>query len=211
MNEVTARIIAHLIGDGCVTSGYLRYCNTNEKLLQQFRTDIKTEFGNVHFTEGKVNSGTRFVHIRSKEIVKKLYEYVKSYKSGDAEIPQQILVGPSKLKAEFLRALFDDEGSVGLRVYKPTGEIKRDVHMASKSRKLLEQIKRILENEFKIRCNRIGKYIKNRNGKQYITLVLHITGRTNLRRFSSIINFSHLEKRAKLQQLLYSYKRPLAA
>jgi intein/homing endonuclease len=177
MNEVIARIVAHLMGDGCVTSRYMRYNNTNEYLLEQFKTNMTQEFGkNIHFIDGTVNSGTRFTQIQNKEILEKLFEIAKSYKSGEIEVPTKVMNADIEVKKAFIRALFDDEGSVKLSVCQKNGKIKRDVHMCSKSKRIIKQIKKILENELKIKCNKIGKDLRKRNNKKYITWILRITG-----------------------------------
>lgn len=200
------RIIAHLMGDGSVTYKDLRYHNKNEQMLEEFRKDMIREFGEIHFTMGKVNSGTSFINTGKRDIIKTMHKYAKSYRSGDIEIPKDILNGHLELKKEFLRAFFDDEGTTGLRVYKKTNEIKRDVRVTSKSLKIIKQMKKILENELDIKCNKIYNDKKVINEKIYVTWALQITGRENLKKFQKEVNFNHREKKVKLNTMIKSYK-----
>ena len=113
----------------------------------------------MHFIFGRVNSGTCFVQVQNKAIINFLFKLCKDFKSENLQIP--IFIKNIKLKKEFIQAIFDDEGCVGLRVFKKTGEIKRNLEIASKSKKFLEEIKLILEKDFDIKCNRIISFKKN--------------------------------------------------
>jgi hypothetical protein len=197
------RIVAHLMGDGYINNRYLRYNNHSRFLIKRFKNDLENCFGNLHFVEGKVNSGTPFVQFQKKRIICFLNELSKSYKSGDIEIPN--FVNTLEKKIIFIKTLFDDEGSVGLRTFQKTGEIKRDVHIALKSRKMIKSLKMFLENMLEIKTNRIKKDVKIRNNKIYTTWILTITGKENIENFREKIGFSHPLKRLKLDRLLGSY------
>ena len=209
MNETLARIVGHLMGDGCVTSRYIRYANKEQALLQQFERDIRRIDRNIHIIKGKVNSGTPFIQIQKKELLQRLQSLGEGkYKSERIEIPSLIRKN-LKAKVNFIRALFDDEGSVSLRIHKKTGETKRDIHIALKSKKMIFQLKEVLEKEFGIKCNKIGKDERKRKNKKYVTWVLRITGYENIKKFKEKIGFTHPQKNKILKNLLLSYKKHL--
>lgn len=195
------------MGDGCVTDRYLRYCNKNNELLSNFKRDLKTTFGQLHFIEGQVNSGTKFIQVQNKELINKLKSMVSDFRSGSLIMPS--FVKTKALKKEFIRAFFDDEGSVGFRIFRKTGEIKRDIHTNSKSRKLLDEMKIVLEKDFKIKCNRLGKDTKKRQDRLFITWCLRITGRENLNKFKEEIGFTHPDKKRKFNLMLCSYNHSM--
>ena len=205
MNKRLARIIAHLMGDGCI-SKYVRYHNKEPFLLSQFKTDFKGMFGDVHFTEGLSNSGTAFVSIQNKKIRQLLLRIHKDYRSGNIELPKPILACGKPIKREFLRAFYDDEGSASMKFCQTTKEIKCVVQLVSKSRKMMTQIKKILERELGIMCNKIIKSVKLMGSKSFTVWVLAITGKENLIRFTEKINFYHPRKREKLR-LIETYYR----
>jgi hypothetical protein len=198
------RIVSHLMADGNINKRYLRYNNNNTFLIQQFVKDFSKYFGKVHFITGKVNSGTPFVQIQNKKIIQKLLNLAKSYKSESIEIPNWLR--NTEEKTLFVRSLFDDEGTVGLRKFNKTGEIKRDIHIALKSKRMIIQLKKFLQ-EIGIKTNKLVKDRRTRNNKTYINWVLYITGKENLDLFKKTINFKHPEKVQKLKILLNSYIR----
>jgi len=205
MKDSTIRVVSHLMGDGHVNSRYLRYNNKNDFLREQFIKDFVNSFGVVHFIKGVVNSGIPFVQVQNKKIINQLFKLSKSYLSGDIEFPNFLKTKNQKIL--FVKSLFDDEGTVGFRVFNKTGEIKRDLHLALKSRKMIRQLKYFLDNSLYIKTNKIVKDKRIRNGKIYITWVLYITGKENLQRFKEIIGFHHPDKIEKLEGMLNSYIR----
>ena len=208
MKSEMVSLIAQLMGDGCVSKKYFGYFNKNDFLIEKFENNVRTTFGNsIHFTKGTKDNGVKYSMVNNKKIINQLLEISRSYKSGDIELPSVILNGNNEAKSIFLLTLFDDEGSVGLRIFKKTGETKRDIHIALKSLKMIEQIKSILENDFQIKCNKIHPDVRRRNGKEFITWCLAVTGKDNLEKFNSLIGFDHPEKKEKLQVLLKSYIR----
>lgn len=203
--RILCRVIAHLMGDGCVTNKYFAYFNKNETLLNNYRKDVLSLFGNIHLTTGKYNSGVRLIQVQNKEIISFLRGLVKDFKSNGLEFPE--FVKDNQEKVEFLKAIYDDEGCVALRTFRKTNEIKRNITLSSNSSKFLEQIKTILYNEFSIISNKIIRTIKIKNSKEYVNYVLSITGRDNFLKFREKIRFYHPDKIQKLDKMINSYIR----
>ena len=203
--KILTRIISHLMGDGCVTNRYFAYYNKNEFLLDKYENDILKLFGNLHIIKGQVNSGTKLIQVQNKKILNFLKTLVKDFRSSYLEYPE--FLSDIEYKREFLKAIFDDEGSVGLRIFKKTNELKRNLTIASKSEKFLNDLKTILEKDFDIISNRIIYYTKRLGEKQFTTYYLSITGKENFIKFRNKINFYHPEKREKLNLMIKSYIR----
>lgn len=122
ISENLARCLAKICGDGHISSKYMRYNNTSEILLNEFKDDIRKEFGNVHFTLGKVNSGTSFVQLQNKKIISVFFSHLSSFKSNYIAIPLSVKNAPVNVKIAFIRAFYDDEGCSALRLNKSTQE-----------------------------------------------------------------------------------------
>lgn len=200
-----ARVIAHLMGDGNVSERYLRYNNKNKTLLENFKIHMSNLFQNLHFIEGKVNSGTSFIQIQNKQILDYFKTLVNGFRSSLLEIPS--FINSMELKSEFIGAIFDDEGCVALRIFSKTNEIKRNLTISSNSLKFLEQIKDILEKDFKIRSNKIIKYTKKFEEREFTNYVLSITGKENFEKFREKIRITHPDKIKKLDEMINSYIR----
>lgn len=197
------KVIGHLMGDGYVSKRYLRYNNKNLFLLDNFKKHMSNVFGDIHFIEGKVNSGTKFVQVQNKKIIPYLFTLCTEFKSEFLRFPS--FIHSNENKAMFISAIFDDEGCVGLRIFRKTNEIKRNLEIASKSKKFLEDIKIILEKDFDIKTNKLISFKRNLNGKEFITWKLSITGKENFIKFKEKIGFTHPEKKNKLEKMISSY------
>ena len=198
-------IVAHLMGDGCVSKKYFAYYNKNKILLNNFERDITKLFGPIHLIKGSMHSGVSYIMVQNKALFDFFSSLIKDYRSFALEIPD--FINSKELKKEFLSALYDDEGSAPIRIFKETGEIKRNVSVSSNSLKMIEQIKAILLNDFSIVTNKISKNLYHRNSKIFTNYILNITGKDNLERFSKEIGFSHPDKSVKLNLMINSYIR----
>lgn len=114
-----ARLIAHLIGDGCVykcrTDYNICYDIIDDGLLQQFVEDFIFVYGikpKISIKRsGKTGKLLPNLRIRSKLAYLDLIDYC-DYFSKTWSVPKQIFNSSQKIKKEFLIALYDDEGSV---------------------------------------------------------------------------------------------------
>ena len=200
-----ARCIAKISGDGNLSTGYVRYNNKCPDLLKEFKRDMLKEFGkNIHFTEGTSNSGTNFIKVTRKFVAESFLKQLKDFKSFSIYIPNSIKKSKLSIKKEYLRALYDDEGSAVLRLYKKTKEWKRSITLCSNSIRLLNEIKFLLLKEFDITSNKIIRNkISNPKDQCY---VLCITGEGNILKFKKSIGFLHPRKIRRLNLILRSYK-----
>ncbi|MBN1469951.1 MAG: hypothetical protein JW924_14585 [Fusobacteriaceae bacterium] len=198
-----ARCLAKISGDGCLYYRYIRYSNKCPNLLNEFKEDILKEFGNINLTYGITNSGTPFIQIHGKNIIKKFLNQLSDFKSRNILIPGEIKNSNKSIKKEYLRAFYDDEGCACLRIFKKTNEWKRTLTLSSNSKKILKEIKGLLLNDFSIPSNKIIKNKKENN----ICYVLTITGKENFIRFRNQINFKHPRKSKILDLIIECYDK----
>ncbi len=205
VSKELARCIARICGDGYLGKKYIRYANKNDELLKEFARDIKSCFDNVHLYWAIGNSGTPFIQLNRKKICSYFTEILPSYTSSKIEIPDVIKKSNLAIKKEFLRAYFDDEGGANLRIYKKTKEWKRDIKIASNSKKMLEDIKLILSQDFGIITNKLFRSSTKTGNKIDRTYHLIITGKSNLIKFNELIGFKSKYKDKELNLAISSY------
>ncbi|MDP7180285.1 MAG: LAGLIDADG family homing endonuclease [Candidatus Woesearchaeota archaeon] len=119
LTKEKARIIAHSIGDGAVyitRHDYnIKYEVRDEESLKQFNDDLIEVYGLEPSwewnTSGITGEPIKFVRLRSKLAYEDLLRYA-TYFSKDWKINDLLMNSNNEIKKEFLRALFDDEGSI---------------------------------------------------------------------------------------------------
>lgn len=190
LNSAKSRIIAHLIGDGCLyktNSDYvLKYEVKDEELLNQFAKDIVSVYGlkpsfEINYS-GKTGKPINFVRLRSKIAYVDLLNY-SSYYSKDWKLKKAIIESKLNLKKEFLKALFDDEGTIA----------NREIRLYSINKKGIEQIQSMLLN-FGIESKIRDGYGERRNVFGLIVL--------NKLKFKNKIGFNLKRKQEKLEAIL---------
>ena len=189
-----ARIIAHLIGDGSVYQSNhdynIKYEVKDLESLNSFEKDMIHVYG-LKLTKGFKESGFTgklipFVRLRSKLTYEDLINYA-TYKSKDWKIKSKILQSSKQVRKEFLRAFFDDEGSV-------TNEGKRSIiKLYSINFKGLKQMQKMLL-DFGVSSNIIPGYGAKRN--VYAVLI------KDLVKFNKEIGFNLKRKQDKLRHLI---------
>ncbi len=194
LTKEKARLIGHLIGDGCVyktkTNYYLRYEVTDLDLLEQFENDLSIVYGTpikkgVHESGKKKGKFIPFAYTRSKLAFNDLKKYCK-FSSTKWFVPRQIFETNKEIKREFLRALFDDEGSVI-----PPKDLC--VRLYSINKTGLQQIQKILE-EFEIKSKLREGYGSKRN--VYAIVVKEV------KQFHNTIGFSCRRKTARIMEFI---------
>jgi hypothetical protein len=198
------RCLAKISGDGYLYYRYIRYSNKCPELIKEFKKDILKEFRNINLTEGKTNSGTPFVQIHGRNIIKKFLEHLSDFKSKNIVIPLAIKEANKNIKKEYLRAFYDDEGCSSLRIFNKTKEWKRTLALGSNSKRILEEIKIMLLNDFNIKSNNIIK-----NKREDCCYVLGISGKDNFIKFRKEIGFKHPKKSKILDLIIESYGKTI--
>ena len=188
-----ARIIAHLIGDGCAyisNHDYnIKYEVKDLESLRSFENDMLFVYG-LRLTKGFKASGFTgkpipFARLRSKLAYEDLLQYA-TYNSKDWKIKKEVLSSSRNIKREFLRAFFDDEGSI-------TNEGKKGVvKLYSINVDGLKQIQNMVL-EFNIDSRIMSGYGAKRN--VYALII------KDLNKFDKEIGFNLTRKLSKLKHL----------
>lgn len=192
LTKEKARIIGHLIGDGCVykcrTDYNMKYEVKDNDLLEQFEKDLIFVYGlkptKGFNPSGKTSKLIPYVRLRSKLVFGDLKRYCE-FGSANWFVPSQILFANQNIKIEFLRALFDDEGSV---IPERDSAIIRlySINLAG-----LKQIQKMIE-EFNIPSKIVAGYGSKRN---VYGLIIR-----NIKLFCSKIGFNSIRKQSKLRK-----------
>ncbi len=193
------RFIAHTLFDGSIFQDQIVYYSSHRSLADRFAREGKAIFSlepHWFLTREKVYR----VHFYSKNLVDFLRERSKV-------LIQQIMRLGSRQRLEFLRAFFDDEGSVSFR----PETSQRVIRGYQKDVSVLRLVASLLA-QFEIESN-----LENLGRSPEIT----IRGQLNIKKFAQLINFSKgvifratrknsyyskpIEKRLVLLNLLRSY------
>jgi len=163
LTEEKARIVAHLMGDGAIYKSnhdyFIKYEVKDEDSLKSFADDLEKIYGLklTHGTNpsGKTGQPIPLVYLRSKLAYEDLMTYGR-FDSENWEVGSKILNSDLEIKREFLKAFFDDEGSVV-----PAGK-KAIIRLYSINSKGLDQIQTMLK-EFGIDSKMQEGYGARRN------------------------------------------------
>ena len=192
LTKAKARIIAHLIGDGALYKTnhdyVLKYEVRDDESLDQFASDVFKVYGLKPSyelnTSGFTGEIIEFVRLRSKLAYEDLLRYA-TYYSKDWKIFSLLLDSSKIIKKEFLKALFDDEGTV----------TKNQVVLYSINKKGLLQIMKILFEDFNIVSKLYPGYGERRN---VYGLVIN-----DIKVFKDKIGFSLVRKMQKLNTSIF--------
>lgn len=203
MNIEESRIVAHVCGDGWLTTYiekhalhvvhgkryYQRrikyeigYCNNAKELLKEFEEDMFTQF---NIKPRRIRTELRF---RSKRVFQRILE-LGGGKSRTWFISKEILNSNNKIKKEWVRAFFDDECT-----FDP---ISGRIRVKSMNLEGLKQIKKILL-DLNLISNITGPNIDE---SFYITIK-----KRDILKLFNIFKFKHELKRSKLESYLKEQK-----
>jgi hypothetical protein len=183
-----AQILANLYCDGSIEKNncYVStYMNGNLDLIQRFKQNFTSCFGNYEFYERKTNVNNVRIPCF---IGKVLYQ---KFNLGEDNVPDQIINSDKKIKSAYLQAAFDDEGSI----HKDHGQIR----IKMKPKFYIGDIQKMIR-EFGINTSSVIEEIDKRNGRKYYYFL--ISGRNNLREFNEKIGFLHPNKKKRLEKRL---------
>jgi len=186
MNENMARTIAHIQADGCVRHRKddgrfeIQYYNTSDSLIMEFREMIKAIFKKEAWKPTKRKTAT-ITGTGDKKIVSELMKFpLKNWK-----VPDEVLKASKKCKIAYLRAFFDDEGSV---------TEPRKIKLYSENAFGIMQIRKMLL-DFGIKSNVYKPSKRN-------VLELDIGRKDSIFNFAKCIGFNHPKKRKKLELIV---------
>ncbi len=183
------RIVAHIIGDGSAPGNKVPYyANACKDLREQFKKDLDI-FGEVRTYERKPNT-TPVVYF-PKVITDILSHILKIEFTNPEHIPSQIFKASDKCKSSFLRALFDDEGT-----------ISTSLAFNMSNQNIVNEITKLIEM-LGIKVNSIIRK-KNREWKDNYSFSIK---RKYLKNFNSKIGFSHPKKMKNLNYALKTQNR----
>lgn len=196
-----AAIIGHSLGDGHVSSQRFKYVNKGLELVDEVDTYTSRLFGSHgrRFYIWKKNCyGVEFAGV-----VGHLLGLVGSVHGRKVEnpfgVPKWIKNGSSATKAAFVKALFDDEGSVvmgkkqqflSFSMYKDARLIEQHIHFLNELREMLIFFGIIP-----------AKVLFKKNYKNTKEFGFRIYGKDNLRKFLKI-GFTHVLKQKKIIKII---------
>ncbi len=188
-----ASVLAKLYCNGCIekkNSYTATYYNLCYKLISEFKENVSACFGIVPFYERK----THLYWVRIPNIISRtLYEKFQLYRH---RVPIQVMKANSEIKGAYLRAVFDDEGSVN--------KIHGQIRLKMKHKTFLKDIQCLLR-DLDIEYSGLTKSV---SGFGHEAWQFSITCRYNFSKFYKSIGFSHPDKLEKLQNRLESYITP---
>lgn len=170
----------------------ITFWNKEQALLYDFKRIIKILFG-INTKIRKDNRGRGAYVLFSSSIIADLLEKIgipSGNKSRTFKIPQILLRLSNKHVAEYLRGLFDAEGSVS--------EERRAVALMITNESVLRHVS--------IMLLRLGIRSSLAKAKRYKRIV--ISGKDNVKRFKDCIGFTSPKQTAKLNRILEDIYKP---
>ena len=202
-----AALIGHVMGDGTINSyGSFEYANKDYVLIEKIKEYVYRVFNCTTYREIKIRKprGVVFKLIYP-AVVGRLLK-----KSGTPQgkkviqtfdVPQWIKDSDYKIKSEFLRALFDDDGSV---------EKHGMITFTNSKRKILRKYHDIYINsilsllkDFEI--NGQARFVDR--GDDNFKADIRITNLNNLEKFNKMIGFNQKKRHSRLEEILLNPTR----
>jgi len=202
VTEELASLIGHAFGDGHVSTQRFKYVNKRKELVDEVKNYTNLIFG---------HEGREF-YIKNKEcfgiefpgVVGHLLHLVGAVHGRktvkEMSVPNWIKKSSDEIKISFIRALFDDEGSVIMSKFQSFICISmyKDVKLIESHLKFLNEIRQILI-ELGIKPT---KAMYKKDYKDTKEFGLRIYSFNSLLNFSKKIKFTHLLKNEKLMSIL---------
>jgi intein/homing endonuclease len=204
-----ASLLGHALGDGHIKKNgeQFQYFNKNKELVDNVRKDIRKIFGIDLKTHLRKDSYIYCIYAPA-IVAKILITFgapMGRKTTKDIVVPEWIIKGSTKIKKFFIRALFDDEGWVGVTQGNFAigfGQNKKD-NLIESHRRYMEQIKNMLQ-EFGIETSEV--FERSKKGDS-IQLGFKIIGYDNIKKFLDEIGFGHKLKQEKSLRILNEYKQ----
>ncbi|MBM3304098.1 MAG: hypothetical protein FJY76_03295 [Candidatus Aenigmarchaeota archaeon] len=211
-----ALLVGHSLGDGHINhaSGNFSYTNTNYDLQNVVLTAVDDVFG------FRCHSEQTRIHDRALPVVH-TWTYPKIvgdilHLSGSPRgnkitqsygVPEWIIKGDDDTRKSFIRALFDDEGTIKTRGKELLIKFSKEESKMQCLHKFMDQLAELLRmSGVETTSVRTGNIIFGKNGKT-IQLVLGVHGYKNFKSFNSEIGFDHSVKSVQMAKLINSYEK----
>jgi hypothetical protein len=200
-----ASLVGHVFGDGYIGNKkrQFEYCNDNPNLLAEVKAHVRQIFGLEPMTERANRIGySSFVG----EILEAFGAHTAPKVKSEKQIPDWIKSGLREYKAVFLKALFDDDGSVLYCENYPAKGVNfcqiRDKKILQKSHQLLCEIKEMLQ-EFKIFSGEphLRKTYFS-HGEEHAISYINITNYESIFNFYSKIGLAEGDKFNRLDKIV---------
>ncbi len=196
MNKNLAFLLGALVSEGSFHQNKILFINQDPEFYNKVKEIILTEFEGIEIYERELKeSNTKEISIYHKQAVEFLKNIgLKDTKSDKKEIPFSILLSKKEHLSEFLKALFEGDGSVRYKIDKRHNGESIELTYNSKSKKLINQLKTLLLNYGIVTTN---PYKDKRNN----CYKLIISGTENIRIFKNEINFFTNKKTSILSKI----------
>ena len=200
-----ARLHAHICGDGCMFKArtnrskkelmqhprkntvrnrfHLSYCNTNKILIKSFIKDLKIVFDRVGVFVPSKNQ----VDVQAKWLYN-LFKFFGAGKSKEWFIPNKIMFTSNEIKAQWLKAFFDDEAHIS--------RLQKRIVLNIVNHKGLKQVQSLL-NDLNIVSRLTGPYYCREFYSYHLTIY-----KNSLDKYYNFIGFNHPEKNKVLQEIV---------
>jgi len=197
-----ASLTGHAFGDGHVSVERFKYVNKRKELVTEVKEFTKLIFGH----EGREFFYNGCYGIEFPGIIGRLFSFIGiplGRKTGqELKIPEWVKNGTKEVKSAFLRALFDDEGSIinskqdfiSISMYKQNNLINSHIRFLDEIRSLLMDLE---INPSKVSFKK--------NYKETKEFGFRIYNKKSLLNFSKNVNFNHYIKSQKLFKTIERY------
>lgn len=202
-NNILASLVGHVFGDGYIGKNkkQFEYSNFNKNLIKEVKKQVYTLFGIRPMTE-KID---RITYPSIVGEILKVFGAPPAPKIYSSKTLPDWILKSSEYKTHFLKAFFDDDGSVMLsKSYRAKGlnlSVIRHITQKETALTLLRQIKSIL-GEFEIYSGNpiVSGFYKKKDGVRVIVYI-NITDYQSLFNFYSKIGLTRGAKYKKLKKI----------
>jgi len=204
-SKAMASLVGHVFGDGYIgkKKRQFEYCNDNPNLLNEVRGYVREIFELEPMTERSNRIGYSTI---VGEVLEKFGAHLAPKIFSEKNVPEWIKYGSDDIKTAFLKALFDDDGSVmfskgynakGINFYQI-----RDKSKLQSSHKFLSEIRELLK-EFNILAGEphLRKFYRI-HGEDHAISYINITNYKSILNFYYRIGLTDGEKFNRLKKII---------
>ncbi|MBN2477895.1 hypothetical protein JXB01_01255 [Candidatus Micrarchaeota archaeon] len=195
MNPELAFLLGALVSEGSFHQQKILFSNSDMQFYNKVKEAVYSQFKNIQLYEREISGNCLEFSIYHQEAVSFLKNIgLKEEKSNKKRIPFSVLRSSKKSVSEFLKALFEGDGSVLFKTDKRHGGESIELTYNSKSILLIEQLKTVLLNFGIITTS---PYKDKRNN----CFKLIISGQNSISRFKDQVGFFSQRKKSILSKV----------